>query len=249
MQILFSHGLEMYCDFERIELQKQTLELASSGQNACHVTQLIADGLRLMNAVERIEYQHTGFQALICEQCGIAGCEPGSWVCLRVVGQRVLLIPAVERLREDSDLAHEFAPPHYLTRHKIPTLRTDQYASLGTVESELPPLHDLKDLTALEALAVHQVTAPGGILGPIEEGAQINSDVIIAVTDADLGPELQHLHSIVEQAEAGELVKVFEAPDRIVEFHLDLPGYPSWHCLAFKDGEPGFFVGAAPSSD
>jgi hypothetical protein len=229
----------MYFDIHDFCLKARSLDFGSSGQGKVEVTSLIGNGVQLLNALELVEFSDKGFQTLICEQCGIARCASGAWVTLRRLGDRLLLVPPVELLREDSFSKSEFRPPRYLLESGIPAMRQDQYAELILIAKDFPPFNHIGCLTSVEALAMHQMTAPGRLLGPVEERARLRTECFVAVSDGDLDSELCSLQSVLDRIEHGQPVTFSGTPTRVIEFHLDLPNNPTWSALAYFGDDPG----------
>lgn len=147
------------------EIRPTALDFGSSGQDKRPVSQLFAEGIKLINALELIEWAEEDSQFLICEGCGMPGCKPGDWVSVRRSDSLVLFLPASEHVwREKKDYL-EYGPPAYLRQRGIPFLDPATYETLRSQHSSFPALNKLQPLKAKEAAVLFQLTAPDGILG------------------------------------------------------------------------------------
>src|SRR5687768_17513850 len=125
---------------EKLELRPATLDFTSSDQGWRQVTQLFADGIQLINALELIEWDEEETQFLVCEQCGITHCKQGDWVRVRRSESMVLVLPSFDYLSPllDDDKV-EYSPPRYLRERGIAYIDRSTYESLGAQHSSFPP--------------------------------------------------------------------------------------------------------------
>ena len=84
---------------ERVETRE--LECSFAGPASATVTQLVADGEILADAVEYPRWRVDPVQVELCAECGVAGCAPQGWVRPRRAGDRLLWLPAFDELVED----------------------------------------------------------------------------------------------------------------------------------------------------
>ena len=142
------------------------LNLVDTGQGKTTVAQLWQDDIRLINAVDRVNWQDAGanFQFELCETCGLVGCKPHGWVSVRRVGDFIGILPAFETVDQAAKgLQDEYLPPTYLYNGAI---WLDQ-AKYEQLHSLIPiSLYDqLPQLTAWEAAKLLQWEATHTVLG------------------------------------------------------------------------------------
>lgn len=137
---------------EKPELRPATLDFTSSGLGRRQVTQLFANKVLLINAVELVEWEEDECQFLVCERCGFTHCEPGNWVRVRRSDSAVVILPSFEHVspeREEDRI--EYGPPKYLIDRGIPYFDRATYESLRSQHSSFPPFAQIPQLNAREA--------------------------------------------------------------------------------------------------
>src|SRR5688500_13788287 len=97
---------------ERIELSRSDADYTSSGEGRPIVTELVADGVIVANAMDRTTWNARSVQAMLCTDCGMEGCAPGGYVSPRAIDGSVLWLPAFEEMTESG----AFVPPQYFAR-------------------------------------------------------------------------------------------------------------------------------------
>ncbi|HET9525474.1 MAG TPA: hypothetical protein VFO99_04870 [Pyrinomonadaceae bacterium] len=134
------------------ELRPATLDFTSSEQGWRDVTQLFADKVLLINAVELVEWEEDECQFLVCEQCGFTHCKRGDWVRVRRSDSLVVILPSFGHVSPEleEDRA-EYQPPKYLTDRGIPYFDRATYESLTSQHSSFPPFEQIPKLNAREA--------------------------------------------------------------------------------------------------
>jgi len=88
---------------ENPELRPAKLDFKSSGQSWCDVTQLFADGVQIINAVELVSWDEDDTQFLICEQCGYFHCKRGDWVRVRRSDSQLFILPSFDHVFPDDE--------------------------------------------------------------------------------------------------------------------------------------------------
>ena len=79
---------------KEFELRNVELDFTSSGYGLYHDQALYLDGTCVMNAVGLVVFDGDPVQWIVCDPCGITGCQPGGWLALRRAGDMVILSPA-----------------------------------------------------------------------------------------------------------------------------------------------------------
>lgn len=228
----------MIQEIKDIKVQPRTIDLASSGQGKQKSAMLVGDGVVLLNNIEYTHYDENEFQAILCGSCAIIGCQAGGWVSLRRLGEYVAIVPAAYAMQDDAFDAVHYAPPSYLITAGAMTLSSCTYDKLQAELQLLPPIQAIKPIDAFETLAVLKITAPGNVLGKLAEPTIVLKDSFLAVSEGDLDHELQALQDAIESTEKTGGPYHSAKPDRVVEFHLDLPNYPTWAGLGYSNNKP-----------
>ena len=102
----------------------------------------------------------------------------------------------------------------------------------------LPEFDAIRPLSSPEALTIHQLAAPGFFLGEVGDNSSLKLDQFVAVTDGDLNVELEALQNLLNCIEEESADGYSTDPDRLVEFHLDLPEFPAWSGFGYASDIP-----------
>src|SRR5687768_9171850 len=120
------------------EIRPATLDFSSSGQNRLQVSQLFADGIEIINALELVHWDEEKIQFLICEACGFTHCKPGNWVSLRKSESLILILPPFEAISGESRENEEYRPPNYLNQKGVAYFDADIYENLRSKHPSFP---------------------------------------------------------------------------------------------------------------
>lgn len=185
------------------------------------------DGRVLVNDLDRVVFRATGFQVLLCDECGVEGCEGGGWVTARRYGSALAWVPALDLMRGDPWCTENYAPPL-----AGGTLFTTSGAVQAVIElvSGHPALDDLAEVTAAEALAALQLDAPGRVLGCCPHPAQLETERVIAADPGSVEDAVAALQALTR--EGHRAVEPPSAHATPVTLYLDLPGTPAWTPIA-----------------
>jgi hypothetical protein len=227
-------------EIKSASIQKAELDFRSSGQKIFEVSQLVADGVVLMNAIELTDFTENDVQLLICDRCGTIGCESGGWVGFRKSGDFILLIPAFEKMEGDDWSRTQFAPPQYLGKEGTPYFSLKTYENLCRWISLFPPTAKIKNLKMSEAMRLAQHTMPLRIFGePPEINAQsVKFEYIIASSDGEPKENLQKIEEILRQNYKNEAAAKFRQPaadEEIIYLFVDADEFTDWQALVKKD--------------
>lgn len=85
----------------------------------------------------------------------------------------------------------------------------------------------------VQVLGALQLTAPGRVLGPLGILAELNSENIVAVTEGDLNDEVAEFRKLISTIDDDADGLHAEAPQRVIEFHLDIPTFPAWRPFGY----------------
>jgi hypothetical protein len=217
-----------------IEAIAVVLDFASSGRGRRAATAVSAAGIRLFNAIELVDFEPSATQVEICEGCGCPHCAPGGWVAFRRIGERVAWVPAWDEMEDGRWEMSEYGPPAFLQSRGVPVFSAPAWDRLRALHSRLPDAGTLPPINSRDAARLCQWSAPGRVLGTFPAVPRTRRDLLIAVTEGDLGAEAecvdQCLRDHYEGRQAMELVPQ-QIPVAPIEFWLDLPGTPSWKSL------------------
>lgn len=219
------------------------LDFSSSGQGLRTATAVSAVGIRLFNAVELVDVEPSATQVEVCECCGFPHCSPGGWVAFRRIGERVVWVLAWDKMKNGEWEMSEYSPPSFLRTRGAPVFSAPAWDRLRALHGGLPDARALPQINSREAARLCQWSAPGRVLGTFPDDPRTRRDLLIAVTDGDLGAEAecvdQCLRDHYEGVQAMELVPQYisMAP---IEFWLDLPGTPSWRGLGHIEAQTCF---------
>ncbi|GAB5547191.1 MAG: hypothetical protein SangKO_069510 [Sandaracinaceae bacterium] len=215
---------------ERVEIRE--LDCSFSEPASETLTQLVADGEVLANAVGYTRWGADPVQVELCAECGVAGCAPQGWVRPRRAGDRLLWLPAFDELVEDLELG----PPRAFARRGVPLFEPD--AARTVVEMMSRELDDLQPLTLRDVALLLQWTAPGGLLDAAPTPPRVRREDVLAVTSGDRDETLDALDRLLSAASASEspvvLREAAEGHERTGLF-LDLPGHPEWSPMVRVD--------------
>ena len=216
---------------ENLEAVPVELDFSSSGQGRRSATAIESAGVRLVNAIELIDVEATATQVEVCESCGISHCSRGGWVAFRRIGDRVVWIPAWDRMERGAWEQEEYTPPSFLRTQGAPVFDSASWQRLRAFHGSLPACDDLPWLNSRETARLCQWSAPGRLLGEYPAEPCLRRDLLIAVTDGDLAAEATDVEMCLQThfATVRQMALVpGDAEVTPIEFWLDLPGIPGW---------------------
>jgi hypothetical protein len=214
------------------------LDFSSSGNGRRVATAVSAAGIRLFNAIELVDVGRSATQVEICEHCGYTHCSPGGWVAFRRIGERVVWIPAWDAMEKGEWEMSEYGPPSLLRSQGAVVFSVFAWDRLRALHTELPDAHALPPINSRETARLCQWSAPGRVLGKFPAIPRTRRDVFVAVTNGDLGAQVECVDRCLRDHYVGkqamELVPQLISVSPI-EFWLDLPGTPSWTSFGHID--------------
>ena len=230
---------------EDLEVVPVELDFTSSGQGRRTATAIETAGVRLFNAIELIDVEPTATQVEVCKCCGFPHCSSGGWVAFRRIGDRVVWIPAWDRMESGAWEQAEYRPPSFLGTKGAPVFGSATWQQLRTVHGSLPPCEELPWLNSRETARLCQWSAPGRVLGEYPAEPRLRRDLLIAVTDGDVPAEASDIDMCLQThfrtVQPMTLVPG-HAEVRPIEFWLDLPGTPGWTSFGHVGGNVCFLV-------
>lgn len=227
----------MFYEIKSIVAVPCHFDFKDSGGPIVDTVSVFVDRERLINSCDFFEYDEEEFQTEICEVCGTPGCSSGSWVSLRKINDTPVFVPAIYAIKND-ELNGVYGPPKYLQTMGPIKFSNTAYLELRRLAPQLPEIGDIRPITALEVLGAQKLAIPGHSLGELYEPTSLRRDVFLAVSEGDLQIALDEYQSLLDTIEDGGTEGWCIAPNEVVEFHLNLPGFPSWRGFGRKDGQP-----------
>jgi len=227
-------------NIDQIEKIPVTLDYGTSGQGCLAATAIEAEGVRLFNAIELVDFEASPTQVIVCESCGVLHCAPGGCVAFRRIGERVIWIPAWDEMEESEQERAEYQPPAYLAGKGIPFFSVSAWDLLGTIHPDLPTIGMIPPLDSREAARLCQRSAPGRILGEFPSEPELHRDALLAATERELETEAEAIDSFLhEHFDARCPMKPLPSTVKPlpIELWIDLPGSPGWISFAhLRDG-------------
>lgn len=226
---------------KHLESRRVQVDYRSADLGRPTVTQLVADGEVLVNAVHSDTWSTDPTQVMVCAACGIERCEAGGWVSPRRASGVVLWLPAFSSMAESEADAVEYRPPTYFSTRGVPVFDEQLFAAASPRPRGLWTPTDLPALRSNELVLAMQWIAPGQILGTHPGPVAVREADVLAVSSGEREARLRELATLL----AGALrslepvaLRALGAADEPIVFHLDTPGHPAWSPLAIVDGAP-----------
>jgi len=230
-------------------VKRFTLHWIEGGQES--YTKVSANGIRLIDAIEYMELSGDSGSVINCE-----GAELPSFlrrtgeVIIRRLGSMVVLLPDFDNLRiEYPDEIDGRVPPDYIAEVGAPLFTERAWSQLRDLSTEVPNPSVYPMLSANESVQLLQWNSPVRILGLYPDPPVLNRDLILAVTKGDVKAEVDAVQDAVSRwFELSQPVEVVDYLDKAnpIEFHLDLPKYPSWSPCVRIAGELCFRIMDGP---
>lgn len=232
--------------------RRAELDFSLSGQVKTSVSQLWDDGIQLINAVEYVNWGEAHLQVMVCEACGIVGCQSQGWVELKRVGSVALIIPAFAKIEEASEIMkNEYLPPNYLVERGAICIEQESYRNLLCQLTVFPDFDLLAPLPAWEAAKIFQLEAPSRVLGNLSNSPTLPQDAVIASSEGDLMEQTTQLVSLINKLLSNSapvrLRRVTEH-EQVISLYLDISGFPEWKALSYNGFqyslylEPGYII-------
>lgn len=234
--------------------RRMRLDFSSSGQAAQDVTQLLADGEVLANAMELASWTEERVQLQVCQDCGIEGCAPGGWVAPRLAGDLVVLLPAFASMCSDEYALDEYRPPAVVERRGIPVLTAVLAQGVSKRGEWLPWPHELPLMTGAELVRWLQWEAPAEVLGRLPQAVAIRQDLVLASSMDDHRVATALVAAEIERVAKldGVLLSAMDPSWQPIALHLEGPRFPEWNPAVMRGEEIALRVGdliATPASD
>ena len=217
------------------EIKLATLDFSSSGQDRLQVSQLFADGIEIINALELVDWDEEKIQFLICEACGFTHCKSGDWVSLRRSDSLILILPAFEAVFGESGENEEYRPPYYLKQKGIAYFDTATYEALRSKHSSFPPIEQIRSLSMQEATLLYHWNAPAHVLGKPPH-INVRSDIVLASSEGDHVDYLNQLADLLQSQYKDETVATLRAlldGEKIITLFLDAEEFIELDALAY----------------
>ena len=222
-----------------LEIKPATLDFTSSEQGKRQVLQLFSNGIKLINALELVDWNDEDTQLLVCEECGFTHCKRGDWVSVRRSDSLVLMLPTAEYVWGDKEDKAEHSPPGYLKQRGIPYMDSSTYERLRSMHSLFSPIEEIQPLTVKEATLLFQWNAPARILGEPPE-VNISSDMFVGASEGDHTQHFQALAELIKiqySSDSMAQLRPVSSNERIISFYLDAAQFSEWQALVFNGSD------------
>jgi hypothetical protein len=229
------------------KFEPTTLDFTSSGQSHFQATQLVSDGVELMNAIELMDWDDDKVQVSICGHCGTVGCSSGGWIVFRSAGDFLLLMPAFDAMSDDNWSKTEFSPPYFVQDKGTAYFDRQTYESLREQNSSFPPLEKIRRLQMREAMWLVQSSAPLQILGEPAtlDIDQRKFDYVIAAMDGDPIEHLRLAENLLRENFENKSVarlRPLLPNEESVWLFLDEAEFIDWQVMVSSDGNYKFVL-------
>ena len=221
------------------EVKRSTMDFSVSGQGIREVSQLSAEGVTLINAIELVDWNSEEIQFLVCEVCGFAHCKSGDWVSLRKSESIVLVLPAPSYVWGEGNDKSEYGPPSYLKRPGIPYMDFATYESLRSKHPAFPSIEWIPALQLREATLLFQWNAPDGVLG-YSADIRVRQDVVVGSSEGDHIKYLKKIDELIGaqyEDESPAQLRSLLANEQVISLYIDAAGFIEWDALVFDDSE------------
>ncbi len=218
---------------EHPELRPATLDFTSSGQGWRKVTQLFADGIQLINALELVDWGMEDAQFLICEACGIEGCEQGGWVRIRRSDSMVLILPAFDYVwAEREEAKTEYSPPHFLKTHGVAYLEQSVYENLRLQHDSFPSFDAIQPLNMREATLIFHWEAPAQVLGPPAD-VRVRHELIIGASEVDCVKQMEEVIQKQYQNDSPSVLRPLSKSETPISIYIEASEFIDWKPMVF----------------
>jgi hypothetical protein len=232
---------------DTISKRVTSLKRGGAGLPDAGVIEVTAEGVILSNALDRVQFDPGATRLSICPQCGSPSCGYGDCVAIRRLGDRVIWLPAWERMLEGEWEESYSAPPDFVRRHGAVVLGPAVWEELRATSPAFPAVEDLPPIDSREAVRLCQATAPGDLLGRFPNDPCLQKKWLIALTEGDIETEVDAVERLLATSFAKRRPLVAASPQGgsflPLEFWVDVPGTPAWKCLARLGDDLAFQFG------
>jgi hypothetical protein len=217
------------------EIKPATLDFSSSGQGRLQASQLFADGIEIINALELVDWDGEKIQFLICEACGFTRCKSGDWVSLRRSGPLILILPAREAITGESRETEEYRPPYYLRQKGIAYFHTSTYEDLRSQHSAFPAVEKFRQLSVQEATLLYHWGVPAHVLGEPPH-INIRRDIVLASSEGDHVEYIKQVEDVMLRQykdESTTALRDLLDGEKVITLFLDAEEFIEWDALAY----------------
>jgi hypothetical protein len=220
-----------------IETRAATLDFTSSEQGRPRVIQLFVDDVLFGNAIGLTSWDAGAFQPLVCEACGIEGCEPGNWLVARRAGEFAVLLPDFQAMLDDANDANEHAPPAYIRSKGALVLGPEEYHRFRSLVSGAREFQRLPGLRGNEARRLLQFEAVHNMLGKFPGDVAVRHDHAVACSDGEITERMQQVAALLDALGEHQPVRLRPVGDEAVPivFYLDDPKATEWAPISIEN--------------
>lgn len=232
---------------DNLKLEPMTLDFTSSGQGYFQATSLVNDGLKIVNALELVDWDDDKVQVSICDHCGTSGCSSGGWIVFRSTGDFILLMPAFEAMQENNWSESEFTPPYFIREKGAAYFDKQTYQSLREKVPSMPPLEEIRPLEIREAMWLVQMEVPLQILGePSANNIDHRKfDYVVAALEGDFREHLRQAENLLRENfenQSAARLRPLLPNEKSVWLFIDAAEFIDWQAMVLSNGKYKFVV-------
>ena len=236
------------------------LDFTSSEQGICETRALYANGVKIINALNLLDWTDaeglnyhgwTGsladwipvpfdyLQVHICEECGHVNCHMGDIITIKKSGEYVLFLPAFKFMLRGDDLENELRPPEYINKEGPIVWPVKEYRELiaSTGAGKLPNLDEIGDFLWWEAIRLMQWIAPGNFLGKFPTDPEPDHERIVAVSGGQPDDRKSLLKTLIgkyRDSQSAVKIRMAKESEKDLTFYHDGKGLLEWSPLVIS---------------
>ncbi|QQS32088.1 MAG: hypothetical protein IPM50_10430 [Acidobacteriota bacterium] len=217
-------------------IRRTKLDFTSSEQGFREVSQLVFDGVVLLNAIELTDWEADGTQLIICDRCGFTHCETGGWANVRKAGDYVFVLPAFNLLESGSN-SDEYAPPPYIRKFGVPYFSVTQYGELVATKLGFPEYDTILPMEMRDAVRIVQLETPYRIFGepPTVDLKPDKKALAIASSEGEPHEHLRNIEILLKvhyDDRRSAQLRPMTVDEKIISIFLDADVFIDWKPLA-----------------
>lgn len=220
-----------------LEVQIAEYDFSSAGLSAQHRDRaLVTEGVTIANQLGAADVEAGAFQATICTECGMQGCEPGGWLKFRRLADGLVWIPCFSETDADPQARNELGPPEFVRKRGAPFFHGASLEILRTVAPHLAGHAELQELSSTELLRMLALYSPKGVLKWTGDSFSLREDVFSAVDEGDLSDHIKAFRRALSLAVQRNGPVHLKPKGQPVTFYIDAAATIPWSPIS-RDAE------------
>ncbi|MCP4900675.1 MAG: hypothetical protein GY906_27240 [bacterium] len=226
------------------EVRRWSPDFSSSGQDSPVWHAVSFSGYELTNAVLDVDWDQNPTQLILCECCGVTGCNSGGWAHLSRIGQNVLLTePNIDETNEVE--LGQSGPSDAIINFGSLLVASRTWDDLRSQFLSIPAWAQIPATTRSDLARAWLMSAIGRRRMPsLGDAKRMLDDSLLATDELSRKEALECLSRIVswfEDSPDDEVKGYIESASektRIERLYFDGPPEEDWPALAIVDGAP-----------